>query len=316
MLTDEYGAVDANDFMVWKGELQLTACLFVVGGLAIGGAEDGAVDDEEIGVGGRESLVAVADGVGHGKGNQAVGTAVGGAECLQLGFHVLEVGMLGVGGVGGLDIGNGVVRAEACEGVDVSVGVVALQMSVVEPEDALGVEVAEQALLNLRGGEVVAVGGEEAGGGGEDGAFSVALDASAFEYEVEAGLVVVAAGQMGMDADVDLVVEMGGKLESPSVELVVEEGGGTVVVAEEGDEGMVACPGVVGGAGDDVGTERGVNEPGVSGDDEQRLTFGNFACHVVVAVEDFVEHGCPVGVGMWPCELDKGLAMPFGGKIH
>lgn len=66
-----------------------------------------------------------------------------------------------------------------------SVGIVACQPAVVEPEDAFGSEELTELLfcLFLRF-QSVTVGGKQTGGSGEDGAASVAFDASAFENKV------------------------------------------------------------------------------------------------------------------------------------
>ena len=54
-----------------------------------------------------------------------------------------------VGGVGALDVGNRVVWAEACKGVDMAVGVVTCEITMIEPQDVLGMEIAQEALLYL-----------------------------------------------------------------------------------------------------------------------------------------------------------------------
>ena len=64
VLADEDAAVDGHDVVAREGFLQLRAGQFVVGGLAVGRHEYGVVDDEEVGVGGREAMaiIGVEDG--------------------------------------------------------------------------------------------------------------------------------------------------------------------------------------------------------------------------------------------------------------
>ena len=73
------------------------------------------------------------DGVGEWKWNEAVGAAVECAESLEFSFHFPKFAGLFVVPVCTLYIGYRVVRTEAGKGVDVSVCVVACQMSVMEP---------------------------------------------------------------------------------------------------------------------------------------------------------------------------------------
>ena len=91
-----------------------------------------------------------------------------------------------IGGVGALHVGDGIVRAEASEGVDVAVGVVTGEVAVVKPQDTIGMEVMQQTLLDLLAVEVgVTVGGQQTLAGGQENAASVALDAATFQNEIE-----------------------------------------------------------------------------------------------------------------------------------
>ena len=147
-----------------------------------------------------------------------------------------------------LDVGNGIVGTEASQCVDVRIGVVACQIAVVEPEDALGVERGEQSLFNLLLGEgLVAVGRQEALAGGEDGAAAVALDAATLQDEVEVVLVSTLKNGLFIHVAADFVVERCLELLPPSVELEVEQRGFFAI--EKGYETVVASPGVVGGHG-------------------------------------------------------------------
>ena len=127
-----------------------------------------------------------------------------------------------------------------------------------------------------------------------------------------------------MELAVDVVVEGGFKFASPGVEAEVEEmaglwGGG--VGGEEGYEGVVACPGVVGGyavvcdAGEtvlvEVVAEKAFYFLGLGGDDPELLALGDLACYVDVALGDFLYDGLPVCPVVGPCELYGFLGLPF-----
>ena len=59
MLTDEYTAVYGNDVVFWESFLQLAAGEVVILWLAVGGHKNGAVDNQEIGVCGRQAMAIV-----------------------------------------------------------------------------------------------------------------------------------------------------------------------------------------------------------------------------------------------------------------
>ena len=79
VLTDDGTAVDGDDFTVGIGEGDGAECLGVEVGLSVGGDEDGTVDDEVVGIGGGEAVVAIVDGTGKRESQQTIGTAVEGA---------------------------------------------------------------------------------------------------------------------------------------------------------------------------------------------------------------------------------------------
>ena len=163
MLLDDAAAVDGHHLAVGEDGGDALQGSLVVKGLSVGGHEYGTVDDEVVGIGGRQrAAVFVEDGVGKGQAEQC---AVG------------------------RDAGNG---------VDVSVGVVAWQRLIVEPYDAFGTKAPFQFLLYLLLGHgsailVVTVWSHEAAARGVYRTFAVALDGTTFQYEI----VVVLVGGMG-----------------------------------------------------------------------------------------------------------------------
>lgn len=74
MLTNEDAAVDGNDVVFGEGFLQLSAGEVVILRLTIGGEKDSTVDDEEVGVCGREAMaiVGVVDGRWQREGEQII----------------------------------------------------------------------------------------------------------------------------------------------------------------------------------------------------------------------------------------------------
>ena len=236
---------------------------------------------------------------------------------------------------------NGVRRAEAGKGIDVAVRIVASKIAVFQPEDALGVEVMEQAMLYFLAGEVgVAMGREQALAGGKQGAASVALDAPALEDEVEVRDVDAAEeggrrrrggrgggtgkcgeGRIGDEAPADLIIEVSGELVAPAVELEVEELG--AFGGDECEESVVTCPGVIGRALEiaDGRQKAGGKAFGQEGLDAVWLWSYNEQTFVVVqyfvgnvnkALINFGKEVCPVGGGMRPSELHSTLRMPLG----
>jgi hypothetical protein len=195
VLLDDGTTVDADDLAIGIGLADDTHGLGIKVGLSVGGHEDGTIDDQIVGVGGGQT-VTVSDGIadhttfGHGRIidrtgerelQKAVGTAFEGAEGTKFFFHQGQVGMVGI--ATGID--DGVVRADAYQGIDMAIGIIANETAVVEPYNALGTEIFLETDLYLCLCEgLVAMGRHETTGGGEDGALAIALDGTAFEDEV------------------------------------------------------------------------------------------------------------------------------------
>ena len=67
VLDDDTLAVDANDVAVGEGVGDGLGGFVVEVGLSVGRVEHGIVDNEEVGVGGRQTLAVAIDGSGHGQ---------------------------------------------------------------------------------------------------------------------------------------------------------------------------------------------------------------------------------------------------------
>ena len=70
VLTDEDAAVDGDDVVFREGFLELMTGKVIVNGLSVGGHENGAIDDEEVGVGGREAVAVIGVVDGRWKGER------------------------------------------------------------------------------------------------------------------------------------------------------------------------------------------------------------------------------------------------------
>ena len=92
-----------------------------------------SVYNQEVGVSGRQSVAIVIERIGHGELEQSIWLAVGIGGLLQLVLKCLEVGILRVVLVIATHIEQSVVGADAYDCVDVAVGVVADELSVVKP---------------------------------------------------------------------------------------------------------------------------------------------------------------------------------------
>lgn len=103
VLTDDDTGVDRDDVPTGEGFADDAAGCGIEVGLGVGRHEDGSVDDEEIGVGGWQSLIIVVACPWHWERLDAI-LRIGGAERLQLLLEGEEVGVLLVGRIGALYI--------------------------------------------------------------------------------------------------------------------------------------------------------------------------------------------------------------------
>ena len=109
MLENQGGAIDADDLAVGKGLGDDRQRFFVLAAI-VGRDEDGAVDDQEVGVGGRQALAAWAEaGLRPGEGEEAVGVVIRSAEGAELISHALQLCIMFVAGIVTKDVGDGVV---------------------------------------------------------------------------------------------------------------------------------------------------------------------------------------------------------------
>ena len=94
VLTDDGTAVDADHLAVRVSLLDDGTCLVVKCWLPVGGVEHGAVDNQIVSIGGRQTVFSVIDGARHGQFQQTVGSSVDSAQGLQFLFHELKLCVL------------------------------------------------------------------------------------------------------------------------------------------------------------------------------------------------------------------------------
>ena len=105
-----------------------------------------------------------------------------------------------------------------------SVGIVANERTMIQPDNALCPQPLLQAVFNLllRKG-LVAMGGHQAACGGKDSSLAVALDGASFEHEVQVIFVGALEESLLIEVTVYLIVERRLKFLTPAVEAEVEE---------------------------------------------------------------------------------------------
>ena len=233
----------------------------------------------------------------------------------------MEFGEMLVLHVCAFHVGNRVVGTESGQRVDVAVRIVASEIAVMDPEDAVGSERRQELLLYPVAAErFVPVGSQEAFRRGEDGSLAVALDASSLEDKTEVILVGSLEDVLLHHVAADLVVEIGRKLQSPSVEAEIQQMG--PVGLEDGDKRVIARPGIVGGnlVEGNVGKsllgqvlfKQASHFLWIRRHDQEPLAEGNLCGNPDVAGTDFRQYGCPVGLLVRPGQLNGTLGVPFG----
>lgn len=245
-------------------------------------------------------------------------------------------------GICTLHVNDGVVRTEAGEGIDMAVCVVACEVAVIEPEDAVGVEIAKQTFLDLVARELrITIGGEETFAGSQQRALAIAFNATTFEDEIKMRLIEAmkppsispyrgeefistcnCTGRRALICKslIDSVIKLGRELITPPVELEVEEAGASL--SDEREEAVVTRPGVIGRtleitdlrqqARGNALMQQGFDAIGLRRHDEQELIMHqDLEGDADITIVNLSENGRPVGVGVRPSELHTTLRIPL-----
>ena len=108
MLKNQRQAINGNDFSVRKSFLELSKCHSILVGLVVCGDKDGTIDDEEIGMRGRQSFALfVIASIRQGKRVECVGLSVEGAKGKQFLFHCLQLFVVLISWIVAFHIGDG-----------------------------------------------------------------------------------------------------------------------------------------------------------------------------------------------------------------
>ena len=190
-----------------------------------------------------------------------------------------------------------------------SVSIIACQMAVIDPDDALCIKIVLQPLFNVcLGHGLVTMGCQQTTSRGEHSTFAVALDGAAFEHEVQTVRIFAFHLFLLIESTVDGIVEFGREFLAPAVKAEIEQTGMPLVV-DECDEAMIARPGIVRWTWN---MEHGTWNIGLRfGNNHEVLTLGDFTGHFVVGGSDLIKHRRPVSTSMWPCQLYAPLRLPF-----
>ena len=320
VLANQCAAVHANDVVVGEGLCEHGSRLLVMFQLRVGGIEYGTVEDEIVGVGcGKAFAVGGKDWVGEGQFQETEGFSLGSAEGAEFFPHGVQLLKMFIGGIGKSYIYNGVIGCQTRQCVDVGVRVVACQIAVVQPEEAVHAEPFGERGFALRFRQsAVAVRVAETAGGGEQRAASVGFDAAALQFIVQT--VHIVSFHLREDVTVHCIVLLRFKLSAPASEAEVQQF--HLRFVEHGEESVVSDPRVIGGAGDDADavadvlrhflSEEFCQRFGLWRRDEEWFSGGYGEGETEVAFRHFLQHGHPVRVFVRPRDLDATLWKPFG----
>jgi hypothetical protein len=139
--------IERDDLTAGEGLLNDTDGCLVLCGLIINRENDSAIDDEEVGIGRGKSLIIIHHGIGHGEFQEPVRLVLRCAKRFQFLFQFAKVLILWIVLVLASYIDEGVVGTDPYNRVDVTVRIIADEVAVVEPNDALSAERVLKCLL-------------------------------------------------------------------------------------------------------------------------------------------------------------------------
>ena len=243
---------------------------------------------------------------------------------------------MGIAGVIAAHVGQGLGVAEAHQGVDVGIGVVAGQLAVLQPQHPLGAQLLDQG--GFDGGAVqvgIALRRQQTGAGGEQGAGPIGFDAAPLQHHrhlLPAGWAKHprCPGRCG-----GLVIATGLVFAAPAVEAEVEQHRPLAVwgvprtgsCLQHRDWPVVAGPGVLGGAVDQpqpIGEpfacelllewrQGGAGFSGVVGEQQHRGMASNGRAEALVAGAHRIQVGRPIAIRPRPGHQHGPLGFPFRG---
>ncbi len=218
-------------------------------------------------------------------------------------------------------IDDGITGGKTRQHIHMPVGVIAGQITVLQPENTRCPEKLSEGLFGVGPAHVgIPVGIGITGGGGQDGAMAIGFDAPAFENQVD-------SAEMGRTENPVLlkfcgngVVEIGPELSAPAIKLAIQKNG--MAVFEHRDGPKIASPGVIGWdwvtlnpIADCAGVfEKVLNLPGGGGYHDYPSVVGCFSDNFGEGFLSTCQVGLPIGCDMRPSQQDAVLFFPFGWK--
>ena len=144
---------------------------------------------------------------------------------------------------------------------------------------------------------------------GEERPFAVTFDRATFQHEVQTVDILPLHDACFVHLMVDGIVIVSREFLSPAVETIVEQ---AVVphIIRQGKKTMIARPCIIGRTDEAHHISRGI----LRSHDDESFTLGNLTCHLVISLNNVIEDGGPVGIGMRPRELHTPLGLPFSWK--
>ena len=282
------------------------------------------IDDQEIRVRGRQSAtVRSMDGLCPRQRQQAIRMAVDIAHCRQFIAHRRQRGVMRIGLIIASLEHDRAVRCEAGEGVDVRVGIVALQFAGLQQHDLRHREdlaecFAQAGLVHRRMALL------QADQRTHQRAVTVDFNRATFQREVDAILQRVAECAIRVQRTDQQIVARRTELAAPAGETKIEQPE-TVTIALR-DRTGVTQPGIV------VVRQRQMDachvqpgarqscahvlaQVGVGDDDQQVLKTSHCRRECDIGRLDIGEVRGPVGAGMRPRDQDRRLGFPLGGEL-
>ena len=319
MLVYQCATVYADYFMLREGDFDRVACQEIILWLAVSRHINGARSHEVIGVSGREpTTLFIEDRIRKGEFDEVEGFTFGVAKHSQFCPHLeqlLEVRVIDIAAAGEE---NHIVGSQTAECVDMGIGVITLQPAMIEPKEMVDAQLCFQFVGNFIDGLVaVAIGRQEALGGGEKCSLSIRFERATFEDKTAAITIHIFRHNAGIaKMKIDQIVMAGCKLQPPTVKAEIY--GTHSVVAHHSDGTIIASPGIVGGHFDKLNSMEGaIGETCLSLLDvrhEQQHLFAmrdESSDKPSILVDSLREDIIPISVCMRESQQDAPLQLPL-----
>ena len=224
VLLNQSTAIYPDNFITGKSLPQHFPRAGIILRLAIGGVKHCIIQNQEISVSGRKPFPFLFYLIGHGQSQQTVRFPLQRTEGLQLLLHAMQFFVMLIIRILALYIGYRVGRAETGQRVYMTVRIVTCQITVVQPKNTLQVKNGTKIFLNFHPVHLsVPVRRKQAFGGGEQRTHAVTFDGTAFKDKPQA-IYILSFHHFRLHRTTrNQIILIGCKLQSPPVELKVEQ---------------------------------------------------------------------------------------------